>query len=195
MVWRESMTDVPRQLAARSQAQYVAHWQMRILRAALTVLVTSGYRNLYREFIAKEFGIERGVMSYYFKSNTILSCELMLYIQYEWTAEFHLEWQRCGLGNSPIEKVLSEIKSERLINLSAALLELKIAARTNESLWEIMKTVRENIFRAVEIELGYSEWPATSNAEGRSDRINLLLAGIDGMILRMRADNHNYIIM
>lgn len=183
MVWREALTDVPQQLATPSRAQYAAQWQMRILRAALTVLIASGYRNLYQEFISKSCNIERGIISYYFKSNTILACELMLYVQGEWSARFHLEWQRCGLGNLPIEKVLSEIKSEWFINLSMALLELKLAARTNEPLRKTMKIVEENMFRAIEIEVGYGEWPKTSNKNDRELRINFLLAGIDGFML------------
>jgi hypothetical protein len=65
----------------------------------------------------------------------------MLYVQGEWSKIFHLEWKRCGLGNLPIEKVLSEINSQWFINLSAALLELKLAARTNEPLRKTMKIV------------------------------------------------------
>lgn len=190
MVWREALTDVPQQLATPSQAQYAAQWQMRILRAALTVLIVSGYRNLYQEFISKSCNIERGIISYYFRSNTILSCELMLYVQGEWSEIFHLEWQRCGLGNLPIEKVLCEIKSEWLINLSTALLELKLAARTNEPLRKTMKIVEENMFRAIEIEVGYGEWPKTSNKNDRELRINLLLAGIDGFMLANLYNNY-----
>lgn len=190
MVWREDLTDVPQQLAIPSRAQYAAQWQMRILRAALTVVIVSGYRNLCQEFIWKSCNINRGIISYYFKSNTILSCELILYVQSEWSGVFHLEWQRCGLGNLPIEKVFSNIKSEWFINLSTALLELKLAARANEPLRKTMKIVEENMFRAIEIEVGYGEWPKTSNKKERELRIKLLLAGIDGFMLGRLYNNY-----
>jgi AcrR family transcriptional regulator len=121
----------------------------RLLDAAVDELTTSGYVRLTTSAVAHRAGVSRGAQQHYFPHKEVLLGEAVRHL-----AERQIEELRAHIAAAPVGRARAEVALDTIFkqyggSLFAAMVELALAARTDEGLAPIVAEQERLLSQAV----------------------------------------------
>jgi AcrR family transcriptional regulator len=174
--------------ASRTQEERRARTQKRLLEATMECLVELGWSGTSTTEVARRAGVSRGAQQHHYPTKMLLVAAAL---------EHLLERQRLAYERAFADLPESERNVEGALDLlwatfrqapSLALMELAMAARTDETLRELSIDINERIVEVI-IETFHRLFPASLNEEVASTLIRSLFATLIGLTLQNSLDD------
>jgi AcrR family transcriptional regulator len=154
-----------------------------LLDAAVQELVERGYGNFTSSAVALRAGVSRGAQQHHFPHKIVLVTEAVRHLAQLQLADLRTAAQRTTRGRARVERALELLFSQYNGPLFSAILELSLAARSDDGLRTVVAEAEREISKAIAASAAEVCGPEVSARPGFSDHWAMALSAIRGLAM------------
>jgi AcrR family transcriptional regulator len=177
-----------RHAASRTQEERRAETQGRLLDATMECLAELGWSGTSTTEVARRAGVSRGAQQHHYPTKMLLVAAALEHLLERQRLAYERAFAELPDGRRNVEGALDLLWDTFRQAPSLALMELAMAARTDETLRELSLDINERVVQVI-LETFHRLFPTSLDAQAASTVIRTLFATMIGLTLQNSLDD------